>query len=241
VFPFAPYISFPGWYHLIAFGVFIPLMAIRSWWKLRDKKRPLPNRLIQLKATAVTLVVFTVASLTVAALQDIDLFPLSRPPLAAVGAGIAMYAMAVTLMRPRWRRAVERRARVVYLFMPENTTERVWWIAVSILAGLGEEITWRGAQTALLAAVTGSYVVAVALSALSFAIAHFVQGWRSSLVIVGFALGFHGLVWLSGSLYVAMAVHIAYDITAGLTYGKLGRELGYTVEQTADQALGTGH
>ena len=35
------------------------------------------------------------------------------------------------------------------------------------------------------------------------------------------------LVWLAGSLYVAMAVHVVYDITAGITYGRLGRELGY--------------
>ena len=35
---------------------------------------------------------------------------------------------------------------------------------------------------------------------------------------------------LVGSLYVAMAVHIAYDITAGLSYGRLGKELGYSPE-----------
>ena len=46
-------------------------------------------------------------------------------------------------------------------------------------------------------------------------------------VIFVLALGFHALVWLAGSLYVAMAVHIAYDITAGLTYGRLRRDLGF--------------
>jgi hypothetical protein len=54
---------------------------------------------------------------------------------------------------------------------------------------------------------------------------HIIQGWRSVAVIVVFALGFHTLVWLAGSLYVAIAVHVAYDITAGISYGKLGREL----------------
>jgi len=49
-------------------------------------------------------------------------------------------------------------------------------------------------------------------------------------MILLFALGFHALVWLSGSLYVAMVVHIAYDIIAGLTYGRLGKELGYSPE-----------
>jgi hypothetical protein len=57
-----------------------------------------------------------------------------------------------------------------------------------------------------------------------------IQGWKSSAIIVFFALGFHALVWLSGSLYVAMVVHIAYDITAGLSYGRLGKEFGYSPE-----------
>jgi hypothetical protein len=56
---------------------------------------------------------------------------------------------------------------------------------------------------------------------------HATQGWRSAAVIVGFALGFQGVVVARGSLHIAMAVHVAYDITAGLVYGKLGRELGY--------------
>src|SRR5262249_2450239 len=59
----------------------------------------------------------------------------------------------------------------------------------------------------------------------SFGLTHIIQGWRSVAIIVVFALGFHALVWLAGSLYVAMAVHVAYDITAGLSFGRLGREL----------------
>jgi membrane protease YdiL (CAAX protease family) len=136
-------------------------------------------------------------------------------------------------MRPRWRRAVERRTRVVHLFMPDTAAERAWWLAVSILAGVGEEITWRGVQTALLSALMGSYLLGALLSAVSFGLAHFIQGWRSAVVITIFALGFQTIVWLSGSLYVAMAVHVAYDMTAGLSYARLGRELGYAPETPA--------
>jgi hypothetical protein len=32
------------------------------------------------------------------------------------------------------------------------------------------------------------------------------------------------------SLYLAMAVHVVYDITAGITYGRLGKEFGYSPE-----------
>jgi membrane protease YdiL (CAAX protease family) len=122
---------------------------------------------------------------------------------------------------------VQHNTRVAHLFMPSNATELGWWLVVSVLAGTGEEITWRAVQTGLLAAATGNYPTAVVLSALSFGAAHAVQGWRSSAVIVVFALGFQTLVWLTGSLYIAMAVHIVYDITAGISYGRLARQLGY--------------
>jgi hypothetical protein len=44
------------------------------------------------------------------------------------------------------------------------------------------------------------------------------------------ALGFQSLVWLSGSLYVAMVVHFAYDAIAGISGGRLAEELGYPLE-----------
>ena len=46
-------------------------------------------------------------------------------------------------------------------------------------------------------------------------------------IIFIFALGLQGLAWLDDSLYVAMAVHTAYDITAGICYGRLAERLGY--------------
>jgi len=148
-----------------------------------------------------------------------------------------MYVAAVKFMRPLWRRAVEKRLPILRLFMPRDAGERAWWIGVSLLAGVGEEITWRGVQTQLLVPIVGAYAAATLLSAISFGSAHFVQGWRSCAVIVLFALGFQAVVWASGgSLFVAMAVHVAYDVTAGITYGRLGRELGYTVPEPATPA-----
>lgn len=209
-------------------------MVVRGRMKIRDPKAPLPNRLRHFQATSFTLVMFAAISLLVARAQLIVLFPRIWPPPLAVVAGVVMFVTAVAFMRPRWRRAVERRtpvgARVLHLCMPANGVERAWWIAVSVLAGISEEITWRGVQTALLSNLTRHVWVAAIICSISFGLAHMVQGWKSSTIIVFFALGFHALVWLSGSLYVAMVVHIAYDITAGLSYGMLGKEFGYSPE-----------
>jgi membrane protease YdiL (CAAX protease family) len=220
-------VDLAGWYHLVVFGVLVPVLAWRSRRKIAAGA-PLPPRIAHFKSTAAMLALFTLLSILVASVERIDLFPKdSAPSLLAIAAGVVMYAIAVAVMRPRWRRAVIEGRRVVSLFMPETAAERRWWVTVSLLAGFGEEVTWRGVQTALLYAVIVSYPDAALASALSFGLAHLLQGWKTADAIVVFALAFQGLVWLSGSLYVAIAVHAAYDLTAGWQYARFGKELGY--------------
>jgi len=232
MFPFVFEINPAGWMHLAYFGLLIPAMVLRGRKKIRDTNKPLPNRLRHFQVTLFSLVAFAGISLLVARAEWIELFPRTWPPLLAVLGGVVMLVATVAFMRPLWRRAVERRtpvgARVLHLCMPANAVERAWWIAVSVLAGISEEITWRGVQTALLTNLTGRLWIAAIICSISFGVAHMIQGWKSSAIIFFFALGFQALVWLSGSLYVAMAVHMAYDITAGISYGRLGKEFGYS-------------
>lgn len=234
MFPWVYEINPAGWAHLAYFGLLIPAAVVRGRMRIRKATGALPNRLRHFQVTSFTLVMFATISLVVARAEWIELFPRTWPPLLAMLAGVVMLVTAVTLMRPRWRRAVERRtpvgARVLHLVMPANGVERAWWLAVSVLAGISEEISWRGVQTALLANLTGRLWLAAIICSISFGLGHMVQGWKSSAIIVFFALGFHTLVWLSGSLYVAMVVHVTYDIIAGLTYGRLGKEFGYSPE-----------
>lgn len=228
MFPQATSLNPAGWAHLFLFGVFLPAAVVWNARRFARRTVRMPARLEFFRTQTFELLCLGGASLLVARVQHIALFPTAVPHLGrGLLAGVAAYAAAVLFMWPRWRRAVLRRARIVHFFMPETGTERAWWVVVSVLAGVGEEITWRGVQTALLVPLTGSYVVAALLSAVSFGAAHATQGWKSAAIIVVFALGFQAVVVASGSLYVAMAVHVAYDITAGLRYGKLGRELGY--------------
>jgi membrane protease YdiL (CAAX protease family) len=223
--PYTGALNLAGWFHIGYFGVLLPALAVHQRKRLLPTDRPLPDRLNYFRKTALGLLMLATLSLLVAWVQRVPLFPRLLPSPSAVSAGVILYAAAVAFMRPRWRRAVERRVRVVHLYMPANSQERAWWIAVALVAGVGEEITWRGVQAALVGIVTGNFWIAALLCSTSFGLTHIVQGWRSAALIVVFALGFHLLVWLAGSLYVAMAVHVAYDITAGISYGRLGREL----------------
>lgn len=217
-----------GWYHLVSFGVLVPILAYRQRRRNVAAGRPTGPRIRHYRGGVLTLLLFGAFSIVVANQQKLALWawPARRPWLSLLAA-VGTYVVMVTAMRPRWRAAVERRTPHLYYFMPGTPVERLWWVAISVLAGISEEITWRGVQPPLVACLTGSPAVGVAVTAVSFGAAHAVQGRRSAAVIVLFALAFQSLVWLSGSLFPAMAVHAAYDITAGLVYGRLGRELGY--------------
>lgn len=224
-FPAVHAITIMGWYHLGLFAILIPRLAWRSRQHALDPALPLPPAVRHFQSQVLLLVLFGTLSLVTANLQQLDLFPLVWPSDRAVATGAAMYVIAVIAMRPLWRRAVLERRRVVQLFAADGAAARLWWIAVSVLAGISEEITWRGVQFALLTYLFGNAWAGAIGSAVMFGLGHTIQGWRSVGIITVFALAFQALVWMTGSLYVAMLVHAAYDITAGFSYGRFTREL----------------
>ncbi len=184
------------------------------------RARHLANVILQLA-------IFLVISLAVA---RVEFIPIWKPPegrwLAWVLAA-ALAVLGVLVMRPRWRANVERRDPKVRLFMPSDARERRLWILVSLAAGLSEEVTYRGVMFALLWMVTASPVASALIASLVFGVSHSVQGWKTVAIVTIIALLLHGLVAVSGTLYPAIAAHAAYDMVAGLTYGRLGRDLGY--------------
>lgn len=234
-FPSVYYITVAGWYHLFIFAAMIPWLAWKSRRRVQDPSRPLPAPIKYFQSQTIMLAIFGALSLVTAERQDLDLFPRAWPSIWVALAGVLMYAVAVSAMRPYWRRAVEKKKRSVQLFMPDSPAERAWWVVVAVLAGISEEITWRGVQFALLTYLFGNPWIGALASAVMFGLGHIIQGWRSVLLISGFALAFQLLVALSGSLYVAMLVHAAYDITAGFTYGRFGRELKRRAGEALEQ------
>ncbi|HMH44960.1 MAG TPA: hypothetical protein VK557_15830, partial [Pyrinomonadaceae bacterium] len=58
MFPAVYEINLSGLFHLLYFGLLIPVLAIRQSRKFRDAQKPLPNRLRHFQTTAFTLVFF---------------------------------------------------------------------------------------------------------------------------------------------------------------------------------------
>lgn len=217
-------IGLAGIYHLVFFGLLMPWSAIKSARRL--KTNPYPPRRKYFWLIIGQQLFFLLLSLVVAKWEWLDVF--ARPKnLWSVGLAALLLVALIVVMMPRWRAEVEKRERRVYLFMSGEGTDKILWVVISLLAGIGEELTYRGVMFLLLWRVTGSALAAALIAAVIFGVSHFVQGWKSAVLIGGFALVFHGLYWISGSLLAPMLVHFIYDVTAGMMYNKFGRELGY--------------
>ncbi len=86
---------------------------------------------------------------------------------------------------------------------------------IAVLAGVGEECAYRGVAYVLLVDLLGSAWLSLTICTLAFALAHIYQGWKSSLEVGALSLLSQLAVFLTGSLYLSIAVHAAYDTLLG--------------------------
>lgn len=96
--------------------------------------------------------------------------------------------------------------------LPRNSGERFWALLISLNAGLSEELFFRLVVPLLLASVTGSAVLAFALSVLLFGLGHAYQGlWGIvTTTILGAMLGF--IYLYTGQIFAVIAIHAGIDL-----------------------------
>ena len=131
------------------------------------------------------------------------------------------------------RSADERREMPVNRLMPQSPRERALFSVASVVAGISEEAGYRGVLMNILWYATGNVWVAVLVSALAFAVGHALQGWKSMVVVFLMACSMHALVWYTGTLVIAMAVHALYDLFVPTVRRKLWHEPPTPREKTA--------
>ncbi len=141
---------------------------------------------------------------------------LAWPTFATWTAGLTLVGLAILFAA---RRAMVvlglREAEVVEALIPRTSGERWAFVALSVMAGLGEEIAYRGYAIAALAPLTGTGGAAV-ISAVVFGLLHAYQG-PQGMVRAGLLGGV--LAWgflASGSLWPAIVAHALLDILAGI-------------------------
>jgi membrane protease YdiL (CAAX protease family) len=168
------------------------------------------------------------AALLAATYDWIELFP--SPDFGALDILLFVAALTAFLatLPPRWRwKTAEEKQRMLWI-LPRTNADLSWWAVVSLVAGIVEEIVYRGVMVALLQRILGSWALAVIACVAVFTVSHWVQGWRAMVAIAVTAVVMHLVVRWTGDLYTAMAVHAVYDFFAGVIMLRLARRGGLT-------------
>lgn len=96
--------------------------------------------------------------------------------------------------------------------LPRNRPELGWGAALSINAGIAEELLFRLALPALLVIVTGEPLSAFGLAALIFGLLHAYQGPVGVIATTIVGLLFTALYVVSGSIVLVIVAHALFDL-----------------------------
>jgi membrane protease YdiL (CAAX protease family) len=212
------------WY-LAIFGVLVPYLAIKSSRRLRAGATPPPRKRIFINVVMMQSLFFFVAMFT-AMNRNIPVFARGTVNIRALMIALTILTLALYTLPLRWRHTSEKDRQRLLISRPQAPNELGLWFLVSFAAGFVEEIAYRGVLLALLLPMTGSWGIAVAICVVLFALGHAPQGWPRAVFVGLVAIAMHLLVALTGTLFLAMAVHFLYDFLAGVFYVGLARRLG---------------
>jgi CAAX protease family protein len=107
-------------------------------------------------------------------------------------------------------------AQAARLLAPQGMLESIFWVALSVTAGICEETIFRGYLQKQFVAWTCSAPVGVLLSAVLFGAGHIYQGTKAAVVITVYGLMFGILAEARQNLRPGMMTHAWHDAITGL-------------------------
>jgi membrane protease YdiL (CAAX protease family) len=209
--------SFAAIYYVFLICVLLPGLCVYSYFKLKagapfPSKPAMRKQALGLHAFTFLLAWFTWRSF------HLPFFPPYALRLKDAALGLATLIVFVIAMYPMWKSNALKKPERTYRIVPQSVGEMGSWIVVSLSAGFAEEIVYRGVLFSILMYRIQNWWVAALLCAVAFALGHAIQGWKATAIIFVMSVVFQGLVWFTGTLYVAMVVHASYDLIAGFAY-----------------------
>lgn len=193
--------------------LFMPLLGVLSYFRVKSG-RPLAPKRRRFVVTMVAELLLLGLALN-AAPRGLVLFPKTLPDGTTLFyAALCLGAFLVGVARGIKRMPAERREKA-RVRMPENPQEFLLWAAIPLLAGVCEETAYRGVLYHLLLEALHSAALAILVAVIAFAAAHAIQGLRGAIAVAVLAGVFHAIVLITGTLYVAILVHVVYDFVLG--------------------------
>jgi membrane protease YdiL (CAAX protease family) len=208
--------------------VAIPVFAL---WRARmdDPDRAQERRVKHARYARTLLVLWGITALALYALRLYGLGPGDvgvRAPDApwAYGAGLIVPAMFVLVSGGRENISSDY-LRKVGRVIPIDSSDWIWFVPLSITAGICEEFLYRGYAFTQIGALTGSVGVGFLLSSAAFGLAHAYQG-RLGVIGTTITGGLYAVVFLlTGSVVPCMIGHVVQDIVGGLALSRRIRAL----------------
>ncbi len=141
-----------------------------------------------------------------------------------IGLAITVVVCGLTIMQaialrrdPEKSRAMAVKFESVKEMIPHTDQEAREFVALSITAGICEEIVYRGYLMLYITsaiAIEGMWPAAL-LSSLAFGLAHTYQGPKGVLRVSLMGLVFAGLYLLTGSIWLPIVLHAVIDLVSG--------------------------
>ena len=215
-------LSWWGAFGLALFLELLPGLAVAQLPLAHDEE-PLPRVPVYLSSVVLILGMGVFGLLVGRYEVGFEFMGLSPRPVGfLLGWTLALTAVALGIMgafHVYRRRVGLRETPLLAQLLPRTGKEKGLFVLLSLSAGFGEEVAYRGFLIPALTLVFGSVWAGALLSSAVFGLLHAYQGWlgmvRTALLGLTFATAFI----LTDSLWPAMAAHAILDILAGLVLG----------------------
>jgi membrane protease YdiL (CAAX protease family) len=141
----------------------------------------------------------------------------ARTFVAGVLIGLLL-AIALSALQARRSAAIQQKMEKAFLqfsfILPLTAAERIWWIFVSLTAGITEEILYRGflIHYFFAAPFHAALAVAVIVSCVIFGAGHLYQGIAGVISAAILGLIFSAIFLMTGNLLVPMVLHALIDL-----------------------------
>lgn len=146
--------------------------------------------------------------------QDLFRFGIGAVVVLGIIFGIAWYHGHIKDM-PEARKIVRVGMKDIQWIIPRTRRERVTWTLVSVHAGVGEELFFRGYLLAILNAKL-PFWMACTVMVVMFGLGHSYQGLRGIVKTAGASIVFLGLYLWSGSIWLSIVLHGLIDYQSGM-------------------------
>ncbi|MDZ4708952.1 MAG: CPBP family intramembrane glutamic endopeptidase [Saprospiraceae bacterium] len=206
--------------------IVLPLLSFQSRTSLEEAEEIPPRRALYIQSIIMLTVIGGLAAL-VDWRESLEIYWFKVPNLKSIFIAVGLYMMGLIVSYFNFKSSQNNEEDKSAILLPAGKNEYLIWVVLCLTAAWSEEYIYRGVLSQLFIHHGMIYILAILLSAVSFAFSHFTQGWLAIPVTFVFALGFQYLYQVSGSLALPIAVHFLYNVSAeGVRRWLIGRSGG---------------